>query len=285
VPERRELADAVGRSRSPADAIVARLEADQRSVRETQDDSVDVPALVRRAKTNEPGAREALLERFLPLVNALARRYRADDLEHADLLQEGIIGLLQALERFDPERGVPFSAYATLWIRQALQHARSDFIRPFRLPPKALRQLSQLKTEHQRIYQAERRSAEITELAQRTGIDVAQARALAAVDAHVRSLDEPIETGAGELGSLGDLLEDRVSADIYEQVIDSVAGQQLRALLSRLTDRERDVIRARFGFDQSSQRLADIGARLGISAERVRQIEERGLSKLRQTTP
>ena len=176
---------------------------------------------------------------------------------------------------------MPFAAFATWWIRRSLQDARSDFIRPFRLPPKALRQLSQLKSEHQRIYQAEQRSAGVPELADRTHIDPEQAQALAVADARVRSLDEPIEGGRGEVGPLGDLLEDPLAAAAYEDVIDAVAGRQLRALLSRLTDREREVVQARFGFDGDPERLVEVGERLGVSAERVRQIEERALAKLR----
>ena len=241
----------------------------------------ETPDLVRRAQAGDAGAREQLIGRLLPLVSSLARRFRSEGLDQTDLIQEGIVGLLRALDGYEPDRGVPFAAYASLWVRQSLQDARSDFIRPFRLPPKALRQLSQLKSEHQRIYQAERRSAAIQELAERTNVAIDQARALAAADARVRSLDEPIE-GGGEVGALGDLLADPLSADAYEQVVETVAGEQLRALLSRLTDRERDVVRARFGFDGEPERLVDIGQRLGVSAERVRQIEERALAKLRQ---
>jgi RNA polymerase sigma factor (sigma-70 family) len=245
----------------------------------------EATALVLRAQAGDIVAREQLIDRLLPLVSSLARRFRTEGLDQTDLVQEGIVGLLRALERYDAARGVPFAAYATWWIRQSLQDARSDFIRPFRLPPKALRQLSQLKSEHQRIYQTEQRSAGINELAERTSVDLDQARALAAADARVRSLDEPIAAGEGEVGSLGDLLEDPLSADAYEQVVEALAGKQLRALLSRLTDRERAVVRARFGFDTEPQRLVDIGEELGVSAERVRQIEERALAKLRQTGP
>ena len=241
------------------------------------------PDLVRQAQAGDPVAREQLIGNLLPLVSALARRFRTEGLEQTDLIQEGIVGVLRALERYDPQRGVPFAAYATWWIRQSLQDARSDFIRPFRLPPKALRQLSQLKSEHQRIYQHEQRSAGVVELAERTSIDLDQAKALTAADARVRSLDEPVAAGEGELGSLGDLLEDPLSAEGYEQVIETVAGEQLRALLSRLTEREREVVRARFGFDGDPEKLVEIGERLGVSAERVRQIEERALAKLRQT--
>jgi RNA polymerase primary sigma factor len=190
---------------------------------------------------------------------------------------------LRALQRFDPARGVPFAAFAIWWIRQSLQEARGDFMRPMRLPPKALRQLSQLKSEHQRIYQGERRSAKIGELATRTNIELKQAEALLTADARPRSLDEPIENTQGELGTMGDLLEDPLSAAAYEDVVDAVAGEQLRALLSRLTEREREVVQARFGFDVPAEKLSEVGERLGVSAERVRQIEERALAKLRNS--
>jgi RNA polymerase sigma factor (sigma-70 family) len=240
----------------------------------------EADALARRAQAGNEAAREELIRRLLPLVHATARRYRTEGLEQADLLQEGIVGLLRALQRFDPERGVPFAAFATWWIRQSLQEARSDFMRPLRLPPKALRQLSQLKSEHQRIYEDERRSARVGELAERTNIELEQAEALMVADARERSLEEPISLDA-ELGTLGDLLEDPLPAAAYEDVVDAVAGEQLRALLSRLTDREREVVRARFGFDAPAEKLSEVGERLGLSAERVRQIEERALAKLR----
>jgi RNA polymerase sigma factor (sigma-70 family) len=241
----------------------------------------EADALARRAQAGDEAAREELIRRLLPLVHTTARRYRTEGLEQADLLQEGIVGLLRALQRFDPERGVPFAAFATWWIRQSLQEARGDFMRPLRLPPKALRQLSQLKSEHQRIYEGERRSAKVGELAERTNIELGQAEALMVADARERSLDEPIASMDAELGTLGDLLEDPVSAAAYEDVVDAVAGKQLRALLSRLTEREREVVRARFGFDAPAEKLSEVGERLGVSAERVRQIEERALAKLR----
>ena len=244
----------------------------------------EADALARRAQAGNETAREELIRRLLPLVHATARRYRTEGLEQADLLQEGIVGLLRALQRFDPERGVPFVAFATWWIRQSLQEARSDFIRPLRLPPKALRQLSQLKSEHQRIYEDERRSARVVELAERTNIELEQAEALMVADARERSLDEPIGSMDAEFGTLGDLLEDPLSAAAYEDVVDAVAGGQLRALLSRLTDREREVVRARFGFDGPAEKLSELGERLGLSAERVRQIEERALAKLRSAS-
>ena len=274
---RRELAGRTGGGSGDAAAQELWNEAERSQA--VAGDEAD--ALARRAQAGDEAAREELIRRLLPLVHATARRYRTEGLEQADLLQEGIVGLLRALQRFDPGRGVPFAAFATWWIRQSLQEARSDFMRPLRLPPKALRQLSQLKSEHQRIYEDERRSARVGELAERTNIELEQAQALMVADARERSLDEPTGSMDAELGTLGDLLEDPLSAAAYEDVVDAVAGEQLRALLSRLTDREREVVRARFGFDTSAEKLAQVGERLGLSAERVRQIEERALAKLR----
>jgi len=277
--ERAEIEDSIGgeRERGNLRATVASGRAAAPAV---PDDEASV--LARRARLGDVAAREALIERLLPLVSSYARRFPTEGLDQTDLFQEGVVGLLRALERYEPDRGVPFAAFAVWWVRRSLQDARSDFIRPFRLPPKALRQLSQLKSEHQRIYQSERRSAVLSELAERTGITVDQARALLAADARVRSLEETIDGSMEELGSLGDLLADPLSAAAYEDVIDSLAGEQLQALLSRLTRREREVVRARFGFDGEPQRLVTVGQRLGLSAERVRQIEERALAKLRR---
>jgi RNA polymerase sigma factor (sigma-70 family) len=273
---KRELA---GRTEGHGDAAGEELWTGAKSSRAVSGDEAD--ALARRAQAGDGTAREELIRRLLPLVHSTARRYQTEGLEQADLLQEGIVGLLRALQRYDPARGVPFAAFATWWIRQSLQEARSDFMRPMRLPPKALRQLSQLKSEHQRIYQGERRSAKIGELADRTSIEREQAEALLAADARPRSLNDPIENTDGELGTMGDLLEDPLSAAAYEDVVDAIAGEQLRTLLSRLTEREREVVQARFGFDVPAEKLSEVGERLGVSAERVRRIEERALAKLR----
>jgi RNA polymerase sigma factor (sigma-70 family) len=240
--------------------------------------------LVRRAQAGDLRAREELIGQLLPLVNSIARSYRTARLEHADLIQEGCVGILRALRRFDPDRGVPFPAYAALWIRQALQEQHSDFIRPLRLPPKALRQLAQLKSEHFRIYAAEHRDASAAELAGSTEIDLNQVEALLRSDASLRSLDEPVAGLEGEIGTLGDVLADPVSADQYEEVLDSIAGEQLLTLLTQLTERERDIVDSRFGFERPAEKLTAIGSRLGISAERVRQIEERALAKMRHAS-
>ena len=239
---RKRLADAAHRPRGEGPSDLLR-DLDAGSGQVAQLDELD--NLARRARAGDQRAREELIERMLPLVNSIARGYRTAGLERADLVQEGCVGILRALRRFDPDRGVPFSVYAALWIRQALQELRSDFIRPLRLPPKALRQLAQLKSEHYRIYADEHRDASLAELASATDMDLDQVEALLRAEASTRSIDEPIGGLEGEIGTLGDLLEDPLSSDQYEQALESIAGQQLRALLEHLSERERDIIDVR----------------------------------------
>ncbi len=248
-----------------------------------REDSERLRRLVKRAQRGEPVARERLIEHLLPLIESLARTYHVDGLEHRDLVHDGCVGLLRALARYDPSRGVPFPAYALWWIRQALQEARSDFLRPLRVPPKALRQLAQLKAAHRGIYASEHREPGSRELAAATSIPLDQVESLLAANAPARSLDEPVAGTEDELGTLGELLADPLSADAYEEVLRNLAGEQIRTLLGTLTARERDVVKARFGFDQPAETLAQIGEQRGISAERVRQIEEQALAKLRQS--
>jgi RNA polymerase sigma factor (sigma-70 family) len=272
------LRRATGRDRrSDGRELVDHAEASTRR----PEDGDDLAAVVARAQAGDALAREEVIERFLPLVASLARRYRADGLERADLVQEGIVGLLRALARFEARRGVPFGAYAAWWVRHALQEARSDFLRPFRLPPRALRDLARIKAEHERVYADEHRDAGARELADRTSIELRQVESLLAADARTRSLEEPVSGAEGQLGTLGSLLADPLSTEDYEEVLDSIEGAQLHALLARLTERERDIVEARFGFDRPAETLAGVGERLGISAERVRQLEERALAKLR----
>jgi RNA polymerase sigma factor (sigma-70 family) len=275
VDERRALENAVGRARPDVGGYIDELDA--RPPGRTD----GLEPLVLRAQAGDAAAREQLIERLLPLVAGQARRLRTEGLDPADLVQEGVVGLLRALARFDPDRGAPFVAYASWWVRNAMQELRSDFVRPLRLPPRALRQLAELKAEHHRIYVEERRDASARELAELTEIEPGQVDALLRADAGGRSLDEPVRGTEAELGTLGDLLDDPLSAEAYEEVVDTITGEQLRALMARLSERERDVLDARFGFGRPGERLAEIGDRLGVSAERVRQIEARALAKLR----
>jgi RNA polymerase sigma factor (sigma-70 family) len=244
-------------------------------------DSVE-QVLVREAIAGDPKARGALVEAFLPLIGSVARNYRSSrQIARVELMQEGVVGLLRALERYDSELGVPFWAYASWWVRQAMQQLVSELSRPMVLSDRALRQLSRLKEAHAELQRADGRAPTLTELAERTGLEQDQLGNLIAADRPPKALEEPLEGEEGAVGAFGELIADPLADDEYERVISHVAASELRDLLSGLSERERFVLRARFGLDGHTQSLREIAARLGVSAERVRQLENRALGKLR----
>jgi RNA polymerase primary sigma factor len=238
--------------------------------------------LVRAASEGDPEARARLVEAFLPLVGTVARNYRtSSQVGRIELMQEGVVGLLRALERYDPELGVPFWAYAAWWVRQAMQQLVAELSRPMVLSDRALRQLSQLKQAHAELKSADGSAPTLTQLAQRTGLGEDQLANLIAADRPPKALEEPLEGAEGAVGTFGELIADPLAEDEYERVISRVTASELRGLLSGLSDRERDVLRARFGLAGHTRSLREIAAQLGVSAERVRQIENRALGKLR----
>jgi RNA polymerase sigma factor (sigma-70 family) len=238
--------------------------------------------LVRAAVAGDRDARAELVEAFLPLIGSVARNYRTSrQIARMELMQEGVVGLLRALERFDPGSSVPFWAYASWWVRQAMQQLVSELSRPVVLSDRALRQLSRAKEAHAAHQHETGREATLAQLAQRSGVDEQQLANLMAADRPARALEQPLQGEEGTVGTFGELLADPLAADEYERVITRIAASQLRDLLSGLSERERMVLRSHFGFDGPPQSLREIAERLGVSAERVRQLEERALGKLR----
>jgi RNA polymerase primary sigma factor len=238
--------------------------------------------LVEAARAGDRGACEELVEAFLPLIAGVARVYRGSQaITRVELMQEGVVGLLRALERYDPALGVPLWGYAAWWVRQAMQQLVAELTRPLVLSDRALRQLSQLKRAHGEYLVEHGREPSGNELAARTGLSHAQVADMLALERVPQSMDEPVQGGEGELGAFGELLADPLAGDAYEQLLDHSEIEQIRALLGSLNDRERMILRARYGLDGPEQSLRDIGERTGLSAERVRQIEQRALGKLR----
>ena len=241
--------------------------------------------LVQAAKDGDGRAREELVEAFLPLIAGVARVYRGSpSITRVELMQEGVVGLLRALERYDPALGVPLWGYATWWVRQAMQQLIAELTRPTVLSDRALRNLAQLKRAHGDYVQQHGREPTGAQLATDTDLTHAQVGELLALDRTPQSMDEPVKGVDGELGAFGELLADPLAEDAYEQLLDHSEIQQVRALLGSLNDRERMILRARYGLDGEEQSLREIGERIGLSGERVRQIENRALGKLRAAT-
>ena len=223
-----------------------------------------------------------MVEAFLPLIAGIARVYRGSrTITRTELMQEGVVGLLRALERYDPDLGVPLWGYAVWWVRHAMQQLIAELTRRLVLSDRALRQLSQLKRAHGNYLAEHGREPRGDELAASTGLTHAQVGDMLALERVPQSMDEPVQGGEGELGAFGELLADPLAADAYGQLLDHSEIEQIRALLSSLNDRERMILRARYGLDGPEQSLRDVGERIGLSAERVRQIEQRALGKLR----
>jgi RNA polymerase sigma factor (sigma-70 family) len=235
--------------------------------------------LVERAQSGDMAARATLIQAYMPALSAVARTYRTSQIGRQELLQEGVVGLLRALERFDPARGVAFWSYASFWVRQAMQHLVAELTRPVVLSDRALRSLSRLKQLHHEELQRSGRTPTRSELAERSGLEPGQIDDLVAAEAG-HSLDESVQGVDGELGSFGDLLVDPMAEQDYERALAAITIEALHSVLSGLSERERYVLELRYGLDGDELSLRQVGERLGLSGERVRQLERRALAKL-----
>lgn len=238
--------------------------------------------LVAAAAAGEERAREQLIETFAPRIRAISRRYRrADSVTEEELLQEGVVGLLRALTRYRPERGVPFWGYAAWWVRQAMQCLVAELTHPVVLSDRAFRQLARVSLAQREYAQTHRRQPTVHELAERTGFSAAHIRQLWAADQLPRSLSEPLGEDGETSSVVGDQLADPGSGDGYDRVEQRQRREAARDLGGNLTEREREVVRARYGLRCSEQTLQQVAARVGVTPERVRQIQNGALEKLR----
>jgi RNA polymerase sigma factor (sigma-70 family) len=218
---------------------------------------------------------------FVPMIAMVATAYRRTAaVDREELIQEGVVGLLRALKRYEPERGVPFWAYAVWWVRQAMQQLVSEVSRPMVLSDRALRQLARVKDAQRRFEQTHSREPTSAELAAIVGLPRWQVESLFAAGRNARGLDEPVNPERGGGTSLAELIADASAQDGFERVDRRELARAVPALLAFLTERERTVIRSRFGLGRQEQTLREVAPILGVSAERVRQIEQDALRKL-----
>jgi RNA polymerase primary sigma factor len=238
--------------------------------------------LVFAAAGGDTLAREELVQQFLPLIGSVARSYRSTaGVERTELMQEGVVGLLRALARFDASMGTPFWAYAAWWVRQAMQQLVAEVRRPVVLSDRALRQLARVKDARREHVQTEGAEPSNDQLAEHTGLAVDQVQRLIAIDRTPRGLEEPLGADDGA-GTIGDTVADPTGEDDYERVVGRISSEQVRDLPDPLSGRERAILCARYGIGCDAKTLREIADGIGLSAERVRQIEERALAKLRK---
>ena len=238
--------------------------------------------LVIAAGCGDAAARRQLVEAFLPAIANLAHGFQGSRVDRRELLQEGVAGLLSAAHRYDSQLETPFWAYASFWVRKAMQELVAQLSRPVALSDRASRELSRIRRVRTEHLQRAGRELTVAELSAVTGLQTANVESLLATDRVPRGIEERLSAADPLSATIAETIADPRAAQAFEQVLDDHESQAASELTNELEDRERLVIRSHYGLGQRPRTLSEIGAGLGVTAERARQIEVAALTKLRR---